>query len=228
MADFLQISEAQLIAFAQNFAGKLSSHEPDLDTIDAADVTQATTNATTLEQAIVTVNSIREDAQEYTDVKDALLYGDLGAPLPTAPTATDWPAFGVGAISGLIAWYRQIANRIKADPGYTPGMGEDLGIVGTTSAPGTTPPTITATALPGYNVEVGWSRQGHDGIRLRMQRGAETEWTDLGVDMNPPYTNNTPPLVAGQPEERRIQAAYVDNDATTTDWSATVTVVAHS
>jgi hypothetical protein len=30
------------------------------------------------------------------------------------------------------------------------------------------------------------------------------------------------------PEERCYLAAYVDNDAVTTDWSATLTVIAHS
>lgn len=35
-------------------------------------------------------------------------------------------------------------------------------------------------------------------------------------------------LTDGHPEERRYMAAYVDNDAVTTVWSATLTVIAHS
>lgn len=60
------------------------------------------------------------------------------------------------------------------------------------------------------------------------QRGTEVVWTDLGTDMNPPFVDNRAPLASGPPEERRYQAAYVDNDAATTDWSATLTVIAHS
>jgi len=228
MADFLDLTETELISFAQNFAVKLAVHEPALTTIGAADVTQANTNSTNLANAVNTVNNIREDAQEYTNVKDIVLYSPLGTPLPVPPTATAYPAFAPGSIMGLIAWYRQIANRIKADPGYTPAIGQDLGIVGTTSVPGTTPPVLTGTALPGYNVQVDWPRQGHDGLKVRSQRGAEATWTDLGTDMNPPFVDNRAPVTNGPPEARRYQAAYVDNDAVTTDWSATLTVIAHS
>jgi len=41
-------------------------------------------------------------------------------------------------------------------------------------------------------------------------------------------TDNRTPIAAGPPAERRYQAAYMDNDAVTTDWSATLTVIAHS
>jgi len=58
--------------------------------------------------------------------------------------------------------------------------------------------------------------------------GAEANWTELGTDMSPPFMDNRAPLVSGPPEERRFQAAYVDNDEVTTDWSATLTVIAHS
>ena len=228
MADFLDLTETELISFAQNYALKLAVHEPVLDCITAAEVTKAGTASTVLANAINTTNNIHEDAQEYTNVKNIMLYSDLGTAVPTAPTATAYPAFGAGTFAGIIAWYRQQANRIKADNGYTTAIGQDLGIIGPSSAPGTTPPVLTGRALPGYNNEVGWPRAGHDGLRVRGQRGSETEWTDLGTDMNPPFIDSRPPLVSGPPEERRYQAAYVDNDAVTTDWSATLTVVAHS
>jgi hypothetical protein len=74
----------------------------------------------------------------------------------------------------------------------------------------------------------GWAKEGHDALRVRSQRGAEVAWTELGTDINPPFIDNRAPLVSGPPEERRYQAAYVDNDVVTTDWSATLTVIAHS
>lgn len=89
-------------------------------------------------------------------------------------------------------------------------------------------PVLTRTALTGYNVEVGWNRGGQAGVRVRSQRAAEATWTEIGTDMTPPFVDNRAALVAGEPEERRYQAAYVDDDAVTTDWSATLTVIAHS
>ncbi|MBX3111039.1 MAG: hypothetical protein KF857_03445 [Fimbriimonadaceae bacterium] len=228
MADFLNLTETELISFAQNFAVKLAVHEPVLTTVAAADVTQANTNSTTLAAAVNTVNNIREDAQEYTNVKNIMLYAPLGTAVPTAPSATAWADFPVGAIAGIVPWYRQIAARIKTDPGYTVAIGQDLGIVSTGAAPGVTPPVLTGTALTGYNVEVGWNRGGHAGVRVRSQRAAEATWTEIGTDMTPPFVDNRAALVAGEPEERRYQAAYVDADVVTTDWSATLTVIAHS
>lgn len=228
MADFLRLTEAQLISFAQNFAVKLAVHEAVLVNIVAADVTQATANSTTLAQAINTVNNIHEDAKEYTNVKNIILYSPLGTPLPTGPTATAWPAFALGAIAGILAWYRDIAARIKADPGYTDAIGADLGIVGTADVPGTTPPVLAGLAQTGYNVRVDWAKAGHDGLRIRSQRAGESTWTELGTDITPPYVDNRAPLVSGPPEERRYQAAYVDDDAVTTDWSSTLIVNSHS
>lgn len=228
MADFLELTEPELISFAQNFAVKLAVHDPILTTIAAGDVTQAATNSTNLANAINTVNNIRGDSQEYTNVKNILLFAPLGTALPTAPTATAWPAIGLGSIAGIIPWYRMIAARIKTDPGYTVAIGQDLGIVPTPDTPGIDPPVLTGLALPGYNVEVGWQRKGHDGLRVRSQRGTETTWTDLGTDMNPPFVDNRAPVVSGPPEERRYQAAYVDNDAVTTPWSSTLTIIAQS
>lgn len=48
------------------------------------------------------------------------------------------------------------------------------------------------------------------------------------ADMNPPIVDNCAPLSSGPPEERRYQGAYMDNDAVTTGWSGTLTMLAHS
>ena len=61
-----------------------------------------------------------------------------------------------------------------------------------------------------------------------VARGALRPWTDLGTDINPPFIDSRALITSGPPAERRYQAAYVDNDAVTTDWSATLTVIAHS
>jgi len=228
MSDFLDLTETQLISFAQNFAVKLAVHEPVLQNIGVADVTQATANSTNLANAVNTVNNIREDAKEYTNVKNIMLYSPLGTAVPGLPTATAWPSFALGSIAGMLAWYRMMAARIKTDPGGTEAIFQDLGIVGTADVPGTTPPVLDGAALTGYNVEVGWAKAGHDAIRFRGQRGTEVDWTDLGTDQFPPFIDNRAPVTSGPPEERRFQGAYVDNDVITTDWSATLTVIAHS
>ncbi|MEX2243409.1 MAG: hypothetical protein WD716_06125 [Fimbriimonadaceae bacterium] len=227
MADFLNLSEAQLIQFFQNLATKLAVHEATLVSVVAADVTQADANVITVTNSLNSVNSIREDAKEYTQVKDILLYAPLGTALPTTPTATAWPALDpITDIAGIFAWTRALANRIKADSAYTPAIGADLGIVGTGTAPGTDVPVLKGKALTGYQIEAGWNKAGHQGVKFQSQRAGETVWTDIGTDMSPPFVDNRAPLVANTPEERRFRAAYVDDDLVTTGWSDTLVVTA--
>jgi len=228
MSDFLDLTEAQLILFGQNFSVKLAVHDPILTTVVVGDLLTAAAVSTALTAALNAVNSIREDAKEYTRVKDILLYAPFGTPMPVAPTATAWPAFPAGTIAGMLAWYRAIANRIKADPAYTEAIGQDLGIVGTGSAPGTDPPVLNGRTLTGFLTEAGWNRDGHDAAKFQGQRGDETTWTDLGVDIFPPFLDNRAPLVADTLESRRYRAAFMDKDIVTTGWSDTIEIVAQA
>jgi len=228
MADYLALSEGNLIAWFQNFAAKLALHQPALASITAADVTQAAADAVTLENAVATVVAIRSDKKEYTQVKDLLLHGPTGTVLPTAPTATAWPAYGLGADAAIIARTRLVAGRCKADAGYTTAIGQDLGIVGTGDAASDAVPTMTGSTLVGYQVEIKWAKAGHDAVQVQSQRASEAVWADLAVDTVSPYIDTRAPLVASTPEERRYRAAYMDDDAITSGWSDTLVVTAQS
>lgn len=226
MADFLDLTEAELIPWYQNYAAKLAVHDPTLDAITAADVTQAGVNATELENAITTGTQIREDAKEYTETKNIMLYSPAGTPMPVEPSASAWPPFALGAIAGVIPWARALASRIKADANFTAAIGDDLGIVGTGTVPGIDSPELKGKALTGYQTHIDWSRAGHDAVKIQSQRAGETTWTDLAVDTSSPYIDTRAPLVAGMPEERRYRAAYLDDDLITTGWSDTLVVTA--
>ncbi|MCH8273490.1 MAG: hypothetical protein IH851_01715 [Armatimonadetes bacterium] len=52
------------------------------------------------------------------------------------------------------------------------------------------------------------------------------ERADLAVDTVSPYVDTRAPLVANTPEERRYQAAYLDDDLITSLWSDTLVVTA--
>jgi|CXWL01.1.fsa_nt_gi hypothetical protein len=223
MADFLDLTEAQLIVFAQNFAVKLAVHDPVLVSVLPADVTQASTNSTELAKAINTVNNIREDAQEYTNVKETMLYAPLGTPVPTPPTATAWPAFGLGAIAGILAWYRAIANRIKADPLYTVAIGQDLGIIGPAdAAPGT--PVLIAEALSQSQIRLRVTRAGYNSVAIDSRR-AGGNWEEIGVCETAEFIDGRQPLVVGQPEVREYRAQGRQNNARVGALSAVVNAV---
>ncbi len=228
MADFLDLTEAQLVQFMQNWAAKLSVHEAALTAIAPADVTQAAADSTLVQNAINAVNQIREDAREWTQMKNLILYSPAGTALPGVPTAATWPAHPLGAAAAVLARVRDLANRIKADAAYTEAIGQDLGIVGTGITPGTDAPTLTGRALTGFQVEIAWLRGGHDAVKIQSQRASETVWTDLTIDTISPYVDTRAPLSPNTPEERRYRAAYVDDDVVTTGWSDVVVVTAQA
>jgi hypothetical protein len=64
-------------------------------------------------------------------------------------------------------------------------------------------------------------------MRLGSQRAAETASASLAFDTNSPHLDARAPLVAGQPEQRRYRARFVDDDTPVGDSSDTVEVTAH-
>jgi len=62
------------------------------------------------------------------------------------------------------------------------------------------------------------------GVRVESQRGAETGWAYLGVDLQSPYTDTRPPLAEGQPEVRKYRLRYLQGDQLTGDYSAVQSV----
>ena len=154
------------------------------------------------------------------------MYGPVGEPTPAAPTAA--AAFAFSPVPpGVIKRLRDAANRARAHPAYTAVIGADLGIIAPAAAP--TPPgdvKPTAKGRPqGHNEAVlDWVKAGHDAVRIESKRGGEAAFTLLGSDVFPPYVDNRPLLVPGQPEERQYQFQYEDDDAPVGLWSDIVRV----
>ena len=74
-------------------------------------------------------------------------------------------------------------------------------------------------ALPKHDVIITFVKHGHEGADVESQRAAETEWSYLAFDGYSPYLDNRPPLVSGQPEERRYRLRYRDKDEPVGEYS---------
>ena len=143
--------------------------------------------------------------------------------MPTVPGITS-PTL---VAPGIIRRTRDLVLRIKAHPNYTEVIGEDLGIIGAEQSPAAeVKPVGTAAALPNHEVKITFVKAGHDGVDVESQRAAETTWTYLAFDGFSPYVDNRPPLVVGQPEERRYRLRYRDNDVPVGEYSDIFVVTA--
>lgn len=225
MADYIPTTEADLVVWFTDHAAGVSTHGATVG-LSAADITQAVADDKTVTHAVTGRSLYNSKAQEFTAYKDILLYAPLNTPLPGTPTPPAVSALPAGALAACVARARQRAERIKTHPAYTTAIGEDCRIVAPVSPPGPTQPTLTATPQTDFAVRLTFAMRGHDQLEIQSQRAAEVAWSSLAFDTNSPYVDGRPPVVAGQPEQRRYRARYVDDDAPVGDWSDTVEVTA--
>jgi hypothetical protein len=122
---------------------------------------------------------------------------------------------------------RAFVRLLKATPGVTPAMLETLHCVGPDTDPqarvGAERPDLRL-SLEGGQVVVKFAKNGHQGILLHCRRGAETEFTLLGLDTHSPYVDTRPNLIPGQAEDRHYRAYFADRDHAVGDLSDVATI----
>ena len=164
---------------------------------------------------ITASQSVNAEAKARTAYKIQMFYGESGGgnalpqPLNTLPAA---PAVLVAP--GVMGRIRAAVQRMKAQPGYTEAIGEQLQINGSETSDlntETAKPPFKGAASVG-NVRLDWTKGDFDGVVIESQRGAETAFTFLDKDFKSPFDDRRPNIVAGQPEIRRYRMIYLLDD----------------
>lgn len=109
---------------------------------------------------------------------------------------------------------RNGANFIKANPAYTNGIGQSLGILGTADASidfTSYKPTITVTAVKGH-VVIKFTKKGVEGVNVYARLMGDIAWTFLARDTHSPYDDYRPLAHVGAPETREYQVIGIVND----------------
>jgi hypothetical protein len=228
MADYIPRSEDALAIWLTDHAAGVATHGATVG-LTPAEVTQAATDATVGNSAIVARSLFAAKTQEVTQYKDNVLYAPLNTPMPSPPAAPSIAALPVGALGAIVARARQRADRIKAHPAYTQAIGEACRIV----APAVTPstpviPKVTAAAETDFHVRLKFVMAGHQVLEIFAKRGMETDFTLLALDTASPYVDGRPPLIPGQPETRQYRARFRDNDTPVGEWCDIITVTARA
>jgi hypothetical protein len=223
--DWLPAREDELLPWFNNFNTKLPGYAATL-ALNPGDLTTVADDTAMVGFAVNNVTIFKAEQKEWVDFKNLELYGPVGSPTPGVPTV---PAITPPTLvaPGLIRRTRDIVLRIKAHPNYTEVIGEDLGIIGAEQAGADlVKPDGKAEALPNHEVRITFVKAGHDGVDVESQRAAETTWSYLAFDGFSPYIDNRPPLLVGQPEERRCRLRYRDNDLPVGEYSDVYVVTA--
>ena len=112
-----------------------------------------------------------------------------------------------------IALARSIANRFKAQPKYTPTIGEELGIIGKEVHydPTTMKPVLKVT-LDDNIPAIKFVKSFSDGVNIYCKRGDDTDYEFMARDSSSPYYDERPNKEPGKPELRQYYAVYIFED----------------
>jgi len=186
---FLPKGAGDLDSFEENLINKLSVHAASLG-LDADEVTQ-----------VIQIISDHRAAHSNMVSKKA----ESKAATENSYNSRDR---AVGEI-------RRIANLIKSSKGYTTGIGDDLGIIGSDQSvkiSSELKPNLKA-KIDGHEVVIKFSKEGTDGIKIYGRRGNETEFSFIAVDTTSPYNDTREKLESGKPEQREYYAYYFESDS---------------
>jgi hypothetical protein len=145
---------------------------------------------------------------------------DGGAPLGAVPAVPALPAAPPAVDAGIFVWVAQLVARIKKHPGCTDAIAQDLGIIGAmqTFDPGSMKPVLDLELQAGHP-NVGWTKQGMDGIEIWVDRGDGKGFCFLAIDTIPDYLDTAPLPAAGTSAVWKYKAIYRLNDEQVGQWS---------
>ncbi|MFO0575660.1 MAG: hypothetical protein U1A78_16815 [Polyangia bacterium] len=109
---------------------------------------------------------------------------------------------------------RAVVARIKVATGYTPAIGQALGVISSPPAavaPENIKPVLRA-QHQGGQVEIRFTRGKLDGINLYVRKRGESEWRPLGRVTRSPYVDPTPVDAKSGSEIREYRAYGVRRD----------------
>lgn len=170
---------------------------------------------------------ISDQREAFTTWKNSIFGGDPADPAPIPPVfptvAPPQPAQ-----NGLIVTAKAIIKRIKASAGYNQTIGEQLGLVDTGQSnfnPNDLTAALKLTARPSSAVEITFSKQGQDAMRVEFQRKGDTAWSLAGVFTSSPGVHNTPSIPPDEPEQRSYRGVLLKKNTPIGNYSPIYTVV---
>ena len=144
--------------------------------------------------------------------RDAVFAGKpVGKPVMDRPMfSNDTPP--AGATLGVVAEFRKLMAIVKAAPGFTASIGDDLTIMTPQHAPKILDeiiPKLTVTATEAYGIRIAGSLQGMDAMRVEMRRKGSETWELLEFLTSLPETVVIRPTSPGDPESIDIRGVFL-------------------
>ena len=186
--DFIPRSESEQAIWAGNFKTNLVTQGAAVG-LTAPQITALGTSSTNIITAINNVESKRTALNEAVAQKETVKKNDF-------------------------KFIRENVAKIKTNAGYTPAIGQSLGIIGSSVGfdADNYKATITASKFAGF-VRIKFTKNGVDGINIYNRMKGTAVWKFLARDTKSPYDDHIVLENAGQPEHWEYRAFGVIDDA---------------
>lgn len=154
----------------------------------------------------------RATTEGLVEWRDIIFRGSpVGGAAPAPPT---YPTYSplVGSTIGIFTAFRDLVEIIKAAPGYTRAIGEDLMIVAVkpdSLVPGEITPELKVKLEGGNHVSIAGSLQGLDAMRVEYIKDGTSTWHIAAFLTSLPAEITIPLASAGTPETGRIRAVLI-------------------
>ena len=192
--------------------------------VSAADLASLGADAPAFRYALQAMNDMQAYAQHRTTHKNLLRDGGSGtADWPVEPQLAQPvpPAVSPGVIPRLAG----LAAHIKTHKNYTPAIGQDLWLIGSTSVvdPGSWKPVLSTQNQAGHPIIV-WSKGKAGAIEIWVDRGDGKSFVFLTINTEPNTTDTTPLPVEGVGAIWKYKAIYRLHDEQVGQWSDVISV----
>ncbi len=220
---FIPPTDAEKRLWLNNFSSKLGTYAATVG-VTAAEVTATAADNLLFGYVVDAHHQHAQTTQNWTAYKNGARGGPTLGAMPTTPALGAPPPLVPPNIFGRAA---ALAGRIKKHPGYTEAIGQDLGLIGAdiTIDLATLKP-ILVVALKAAHPNVGWTKQGMDGLEILVDRGAGA-FSFLAFDTIPDYLDTAPLPAPGASAVWKYKAIYrLGDDPAVRDgqWSDVVSI----
>ncbi len=187
MANYFPRSNAEQVTWLTNFSSKIAISGVSLG-LTVTEISELQTNCSSLITAINTAETLKTSLKSATAAKEIAVQTNGGN-------------------------IRNNVARLKTSASYNATMGQDLGVIGTSTALdfATFKAKLTVENFAGY-IRLKFTKKGTDGVNIYRRKLGESTWHFLARDTKSPYDDHIVLAVANQPEHWEYRAFGVVDD----------------
>lgn len=200
--DWMPYRLSEKLTVFENVKAKIGGYATILP-LTATQLTRITEICETFIYAFNVVEQSKATMKSLVSWRDLVLSNEM-----TAESLPERPVFNnalppAGATAGVYAEFRKLIEIVKAAPGFTTSIGEDLKIM---PPPRNGKPlddlipSVKVTNAGDHSVRIAGSLEGMDAMRVEYSRKGEEKWRTVAFLTSLPEIVSIEPAVKGEPE----------------------------